>query len=264
MMSAGAMIKAYAGRKWFGLLIPRSLAALVILLAFVGCAVRPGRDYGHLLFRPSPFFRVQVLRTSAAQSGVEEIGDLLLLPPIGVFPDDIAREFPVLLWQELQQILAGVVRMPRAGGVYVQYAGGNNLVSDHGGVNLEELGRIGMFAGASHVLLPIIVDYRPYHPQRITMEWLLMQVSRQSVVLTVVGTLDASEQRVLLAADSYLRSRKATPYDTGSLDMLLRSPRAFTGFVMHEVVSSLQGSVGPGQAWRFKEWDQLAELASSE
>ncbi len=230
----------------------------------VGCAVRQGRDYGHVLFRPAPFFRVQLVHTSAAQEDVLIIRDLLLLPPVGEAPGDIVREFPLLLWQELQQVLAGAVRMPRPGGVYVQYADVNNLVSDHGLVNTEELARIGFLAGASHVLLPKIVDYRPYHPQRITMELLLLRVVDQSVVMVIVGSLDASEQRVLMAADSYLRHRKATPYDTENLDMLLRSPRAFTGFAMHEVVLVLKGKVLPEREVGFKYFEVSTDSAHRE
>ena len=243
------------------------LRALQIILAAmlfcgsVGCVVRQGRDYGHVLFRPSPFFRVQLLQTSETQDEVLEIGDLLLLPPVGEAPSDIVREFPLLMWQELQQVLAGAVRMPRPGGIYVQYADVNNLVSDHGRVHTAELARIGFLSGASHVLLPKIVDYRAYHPQRITMELLLLRVSDQSVAMVIVGSLDASEQRVLMAADSYLRHRKATPYDTANLDMLLRSPRAFTGFAMHEVVLALRGKVIPEREAGFKVFDVSTDLA---
>jgi hypothetical protein len=238
------------------------MGAIVVLS---GCVVRPGRDYGSLLYRPSPFFQVQMLDLRIAAEDPLPIRDLLLLPPVGDAPMDVVREFPLLQWQELQQVLMGVVRMPRPGGPYVQYAGTSNLMGSNGRIDVEELFRIGLLAGASHVLLPVIVDYRPYHPQRITMEWVLLQVANRSVSMIVVGAIDASEQRVLIAADAYLRHRKASPYDSSSLDMLLRSPRAFTGFAMHEAVAALQGKVVPfSMQDAFKNTGTIAELAVRE
>lgn len=206
-----------------------------------GCTFRQGRDYGHILFPSDPFFQVQVIEPNRGpgMSGLD-LQDVLLLPPIGDTPVDVVREFPLIMWQELQQIIPGAVRMPRLDGAFSDYYQFDNVVADNGDINIEELIRIGMHANSSHVLLPVIITYRPYPPQKITMQWTLLDIREREIVLLLVGTLDASEQRVVIAADSFLRQRKAYPYNSDTLDVLLSSPHAFTGFALAEAVGALQ------------------------
>ncbi len=231
-----------------------------LALSLCGCATRQGRDYGNILFPGANYFQVQVVTPDASLASPVPIADLLLLPPVGDVPENLTDGLQLTLWQELQQILPGAVRAPRPRGRYVPYMQTSNILMDDGRPAIEELVRIGKLAQASHVLLPRIIDYRAYHPQRIVMEWLIVDVNRGRTLLLLVGGLDVSEQRVLISADSYLRERKAKPYNTANLELLLRSPREFNGFAVAQAVDALRGRLTPDKSDPFKRVMESAEV----
>lgn len=239
----------------------RYVCALVALsLCLSGCAARLGRDYGHVLFPAADYFQVQVVTPGKATNQPAEIADLLLLPPVGDIPADLTESLLLAMWQEMQQILPGVVRAPRRPGRYAPYIQTSNMLMDDGRPAIDELVRIGKLAQASHVLLPRIIDYRAYHPQRIVMEWLIVDVQRDRKLMSLVGGLDASEQKVLISADVYLRERKAKRYNSGNLDLLLRSPREFHKFAVAQAVDALKGRIQPDKHEPFKRTMENAEI----
>ncbi len=214
-----------------------------LAVAGSGCAARQGRDYGHVLFNSADFFQIQLVTPVGVGDSSVVINNLLLLPAVGDLPEELIDGMLLTLWQELQQIIPGAVSMPRERGRFAAYTTTANLLGDDGRPAVQEIVQLGHLTGSSHVLLPRIMDYRPYHPQRIVMEWMLFDVRRGQMVLLMVGNMDASEQRVLVAADTYLRQRKAREYSSSNLDMMLRSPRDFNGFAMAQAVSALKGKL---------------------
>lgn len=234
----------------------------MVSLFLAGCVTRPGRDYGHLMFKADDYFQVQVVDSGMLSDANVWVDDLLLLPPMGGIPDAMVSAFGMTLWQELQQILPGRVRSLRADGRYAGYADAINLLGDDGRVVDAEIVRLGKLARVSHVLLPRIIDYKPYHPQSMVMEWRLVDTRRERTIMIIAGGLDVSEQRVLSRADSYLRDRKAKPYTSNNLDMLLRSPRGFSGFVVAQAVDAFRGRIMPATRPPFKVNGDIDDIVS--
>jgi hypothetical protein len=212
------------------------------------------------MFPAADYFQVQVVTPGKASKQPSVISDLMLLPPIGNVPAELTESLWLAIWQEMQQVLPGVVRAPRRQGRYAPYIQTSNIMMDDGRMAIDELVRVGKLAQASHVLLPRIIDYRAYHPQRIVMEWLIVDVGRERALLSLVGGLDVSEQKVLISADAYLRERKAKPYNSANLDLLLRSPREFNNFAVAQAVEALRGRIEPGKQEPFKRTIENADI----
>lgn len=226
---------------WRAFLVSAGLG--VCLTGMVGgCAARLGRDYGHPVFPAAEYYQIQRV-WSGEERGLLFIERLLVLPPRGDVPPVLAEVFLHSLRQELQQILPGVVQVPESRGGYASYLTEANLLYDSGWPSAEELARMGGMAGASHVLFVRLLDFRPYPPQRILMEWTLVDVEAEAERLLLVGGMDASEQVVLVAADRFLRERRALPYTTENLELLLRSPREYSSFAVSQAVNALKGYV---------------------
>ena len=219
---------------------------LVVLLANgTGCTTGIKRQFNHDSFRPNEHFRVQFLLPEGIGERPVPIESLLLLPPVGLADEAQSLMFMLGMWQELQQNLPGIVRTPRTEGPFAPYTDASNLLMDDGRIDGDELERIGRLAGASHLLIARVIHYRPYHPQSIIMEWHLLDVKRKRQVLILAGAMDASEQKVLIAANNYVRSRRSDPTSSGSVDVLLRSPREYSRFTSAQAADALKAWLRP-------------------
>ncbi len=226
-------------------------AIIMVLLAVLigtGCASRYNRDYGRIPFQPAPYFHVQVLLPESDEPEALDIQSLLLLPFIGNITPDLGQTLWLAIWQEWQQVLPGRLRTPLEDGPYARYMDDASIVQEDGRLHHADLLRIGRLARASHVLVMRVVDYRPYHPQRIIMEWSMLDVRSGRTVLQLAGTVDAMEQRVLISADKYLRDRRAVPYNTANLDVMLRSPRQYSAFTASLAIGAVRDHVRPGMS----------------
>lgn len=236
------------GVRPIGVRCARGLAAslLAVLMTHgAGCATGIPRLYNHNSYRPNEHFRVQFLLPEGKVDRPVPIKSLLLLPPVGFESEEQSTQWMLAIWQELQQNLPGIVRTPRTDGPYTPYTRTRNLVMEDGRIDENELERIGRMAEASHLLLVRIINYRPYHPQCVIMEWTLLDVEKKQSVLIVAGGLDAAEQKVLNAAANYVRNRRSEPSSAGSLDVLLRSPREFSRFAAAQSADSLKAWLRP-------------------
>lgn len=244
------IFRGIGGRAWRSFLMATGLGLCLVWMAG-GCAARLGRDYGHPVFPAAEYYHIQHIQRvlSGEERGLIYIDRLLLVPPAGEIPPELAEVFMHSLRQELQQILPGSVQVPESRGTYASYVTEGNLLLDSGRPNTEELARMGGVAEASHVLFVRLLDFRPYPPQRISMEWTLVDVKAEAERLLLVGGMDASEQVVLIAADRFLRERRAFPYTSENLDLLLRSPRAYSSFAVAQAVNALKGYVAVGGLW---------------
>lgn len=226
----------------------RSLACglLVALLAHgAGCATGITRQFNHDSFRPNEHFRVQFLLPAGEVRRPVPIENLLLLPPVGFESEEQSIQWMLAMWQELQQNLPGIVRTPRTDGPYAPYTRADNLLMDDGRIDGDELERIGRMAGASHLLVARVINYRPYPPQCIIMEWILLDVEERQPVLILAGALDASEQKVRNAANQYVNNRRSEPSSSGNLDVLLRSPREYSRFASAQAADALKAWLRP-------------------
>jgi hypothetical protein len=223
--------------------------ACILLLAAgaTGCSTWGNkRDFSGQSSRPTDHFRVQFLVPEEIAQRPIAVGSLLLLEPVGMVDAKQSQTLMMAIWQELQQLLPGLVRSPRQGGPFAPYTSGANLTMDDGRLNEAELERIGRLAGASHLLIARVISYRPYHPQSLIMEWILLDVAQRRAVLVMAGALDATEQKVLMAAENYVRSRRSDPSASSGLDVMLRSPREFCRFGAALATDALKGWVEPG------------------
>ena len=226
------------GRQWAG----SGLLSLLIVLG-AGCTTGVRRTFNHDAFRPNEHFRVQFLLPDGMVDRPVPIVSLLLLPPIGFQAEEQSQQWLLSIWQELQQNLPGIVRAPKNDGPYAPYIRADNLVMEDGRIDGNELERIGRMAGASHLLLMRVINYRPYPPQCIIMEWTLLDVKERRPILILAGGLDASEQKVLEAAKRYVRNRRSDPATAGNVEVLLRSPREYSRFAAAESADSLKAWV---------------------
>lgn len=239
------MIRGLLGK---GLRCGTSVAVLLAVLAGTGCAAMYNRDYGRIPFQPAPYFHVQVLLPESDEHEILDVHSLLLLPLIGNITPDLGQTLWLAIWQEWQQVLPGRLRTPLEDGPYAPYMDYANIVQEDGRLHHADLQRIGHLARASHVLIMRVVDYRPYHPQRIIMEWSMLDVRTGRTVLQLAGCVDAMEQRVLISADKYLRDRRAVPYNTANLDVMLRSPRHYCAFTASLAIAAIRDHVRPGMS----------------
>jgi hypothetical protein len=172
---------------------------------------------------------------------------LLVLEPIGAISGNSIEVLDSAVRQELQQVLPGSIRKLAQEGRYSRYAAESNLLLEDGRICVDELTRIGRIAGVSHVLVVRILDYRPYHPQRLVMEWSLLDVDKQSPVLVLSGGVDAAEHQTGWAATQFFKARKAEPFTEAGLDVMLRSPREYARFAAAQAVDVLREVVKPGR-----------------
>ena len=221
-----------------------SLLAAVVAWG-AGCATGVTRLYNHASFRPNEHFRVQFLLPEGMVARPVPISSLLLLPLLGFESEEQSTQWMLAIWQELQQNLPGIVRTPRSDGLYAPYTSARNLVMDDGRIDGDELERIGRLAGASHLLVVRVISYRPYPPQSIIMEWTLLDVKEKQPVLILAGAMDASEQKVLNAANNYVNDRRSNPSTSGNIDVVLRSPREYSRFVSAQAADSLKAWLRP-------------------
>ena len=217
----------------------------VLMVQGTSCTTGVNRTFNHDAFRPNEHFRVQFLLPDGMVERPVPIESLLLLPPIGFQTEEQSQQWMLSIWQELQQNLPGIVRAPRSDGPYAPYIRADNLVMEDGRIDGNELERIGRMAGASHLLLMRVISYRPYPPQGIIMEWTLLDVKERQPVLILAGGLDASEQKVLEAANRYVRTRRSDPASAGNIEVLLRSPREYSRFAAAESADALKAWVRP-------------------
>lgn len=217
------------------------------LMALSGGCMTGGttRDFENVAYRPTEHFRVQFLLPEGTVDRPVPIDNLLILQPVGRMTDEQSRLLLLSIWQELQQSLPGIVRTPEIDGLYAPYTSAENLMRDDGRIDEAELERIGRLAGASHLLIARVINYRPYPPQSIIMEWILLDVQRKQKVLILAGAMDAAEQKVQAAAVNYTYNRRSDPNAAGNVDVILRSPREYYRFAVAQAVDSLKGWLRP-------------------
>jgi hypothetical protein len=232
-------------RGWLAGVYPAALGVWLAVLAG-GCGtVGVSRNYEHISYRPTEHFRVQFLLPEGTVDRPVPIDNLLILQPVGRMTDDQSRLLLLAIWQELQQNLPGIVRTPEIDGLFAPYTSADNLMRDDGRIDEAELERIGRLAGASHLLIARVINYRPYPPQSIIMEWILLDVAQKRKVLILAGAMDASEQKVRNAAVNYTYNRRSEPNAAGNVEVILRSPREYSRFAVAQAVDSLKGWLRP-------------------
>jgi hypothetical protein len=110
------------------------------------------------------------------------------------------------------------------------YATRNNLYPDGITLDVREASRLGALLGVTHVLAVYVREYRPYHPQVLTLRLSLIDVRAQRQRVNMESAFDATQQQLMTTMADYLQQRRARKNDTTSLDVMLRSPAEYAAF----------------------------------
>jgi len=220
-------------------------AMLACLIFSAGCRSGGWRWGRHLPFYKQAYFSVQLLLPHMAEDDAIVVDSLLLPAPVGNIAEESIKNLHSAIRQELQQILPGSIRTLRKDGSYARYATEANLFLENGKISVDEGVRLGSVAGVSHVLVARVLDYRPYHPQRLVMDWYLLDVDNERLILLVSGGMDAAEHKTRQLAKQFYKARKADSDTDAGLDVMLRSPREYARFTVAQAVNALRGRVKP-------------------
>jgi hypothetical protein len=210
--------------------IQRAGLAAVALAATCGCVALRGRDFGHWagLGESTPLVRITQQTGPVPLTGQEQV---LLLPITGNLPSEAARTLQNYLYREACTYFPVNVQSLPAGCPAAEYASQDNLLKANALFNVREVGRLGAFFGASHVLSVHVREFRPYHPQVLALRLTLIDVASGRVALDMDAAFDATQQSVVMALAAHLQERRARKYDTQNLDLMLRSPSEYAAFV---------------------------------
>ncbi len=205
-------------------------AAACVLMVAGGCVAKRGVTFGHWAMRSE---RINTVRIFVPESGAGFSGDekLLLLPPLGDMPVDNVAQLQKHIHQEMLNYFRAPVYTISPDGRMKEYLDADNLLLHSGQFDIEEVSRLGELLGVSHVLCVLVRQFRPYPPQVLALSLVMVKTETREVAAEMDATFDASQQEVILAADQYLQTRLAREYSAQNLDILLRSPTQYSGFV---------------------------------
>lgn len=213
---------------------------LIILPLYCGCVTRRGRDFGHILVAPAEHYPMQISVVPEQQKQKTIITRVLVLPPVGELPADLRKQLHLIISQQLQQLIPGAVMSHALTSSLAAYTTTAALRTSDGQINLNEAVRLGRLTDASHVLMVDIIECRPYPPQKLAMEWTVIDTQKTVALIKMIGLCDAAEQNTLAAADRFLLSRRSRPYEKANLDLIMNSPREYHSFVVAVAVEMLK------------------------
>ncbi len=195
-----------------------------------GCVAKRGVTFGHWAMRSE---RINTIRVFVPENraGFSDNEKILLLPPIGNMPTDNLDQLQKHIHQEMLNYFRAPVYTVSRDGRMKEYLHEDNLLLTSDQFDLQEAGRIGELLGATHALCVLVRQFRPYPPQVLALSLVMVETRTREAVAEMDATFDASQQEVMIAADQYMQTRLAREYSAQNLDILLRSPTQYSGFV---------------------------------
>ncbi|NCC49905.1 MAG: hypothetical protein EOM20_01690 [Spartobacteria bacterium] len=216
------------------------VAIAILVMAGSGCILKRGVDFGHPAGAAE---RIPIIRIAAdfdetpVMTGQEKI---LLLPVLGKNIDEtLLNELTGAISEEMRKYVPAFVFEVDPEGPLSGYITLENLSPTTDLFDQQEVARLGMLLGASHVLCSKVRDARVYAPQLIRIDFVLIDVASASTVADMEGTFDAREQQVQMAMSEYLQRRRGRKYDKTNLDVMLYSPSEYVQFVSAECCRAL-------------------------
>ena len=205
-----------------------ALAATALLLTG-GCVVQRGDDFGSWIGRAEPTSLVQITKdpgTLPLKSGDR----CLLLPISGSMSESSAQLLQQDFFREACNYLpANVCTLP-ASARAATYASANNLYPDGITLDVQEACRLGALLNVNYVIAVQVREYRPYHPQILTLRLSLLDVTARHMRICMEAAFDARQQQLVTAIGDYLQARRARKYDNTNLEIMLRSPAEYAAF----------------------------------
>jgi hypothetical protein len=217
---------------------PTSALIVVLGILNVGCVAQHGRDFGHWAGAADyvPLIRITMADDKKALTANDTI---LLIPPLGAMDQKTKEAFQQDLLREAQRFLRPRVVGVKLNGDLTKYVTEENLSPTPGIIDGQEAARLGRLMNASHVLCVWVSRSRVYPPQDLTAYFVLVNSETGRVVGEMNANFNAEEQRVVVALAEYLQSRRAREYDRTSLEIMLRSPAEYRGFVASHCIRAV-------------------------
>lgn len=155
---------------------------------------------------------------------------ILILPPLGLEDPNKQRDFHEKLYSAAQRRFKTPLKLVMADSSYAPYVTKNNLVKNDGTINAAEVAFIGALMNSSHVICPYIREMKPYHPQRIDINLMLIEAGTGKVCAEFTGVLDARESDIFDYFIEFSKMHKTDKESTDDLRFRIKSPNAFQAF----------------------------------
>lgn len=202
----------------------------MLALGLTGCVAQRGVDFGHWAGSPEmiPLTRPYNIKKSVKPAPADLIA---LLPPLGVMQEKNNNEFQQRILQEAQKYFPARVIDIDPRGPLSEYLNAENLAPTTGIFDFQEVARVGRLMSSKYVLATWVREVRSHPQQLITLYFAMVDSASGAAIGEMEATFDAKEQQVVVALRNNLQSRRAREFDDSSLDVMLRSPSEFQGFV---------------------------------
>ncbi len=208
-------------------------ACAVVVLWTGGCVVHRGKDFGSYLGTGEQTKITQVYNVEKAPHPNSK-QTIVLLPLLGNMTASFSTNFQAMLVHEAQRYFEPRIVMIRPGDMLAEYAGEENIAPNPGFIYFNEVSHLGKLLGVDYILIVWVRNVRIYTPQDINLYFAMVDVQTGKILGEMDAHFHAADQRVLIALEDYLQSRRARPFSRQQLDVMLQSPREYQLFVASE------------------------------
>ena len=217
---------------------------MALAAGLTGCVAQRGVDFGHWAGSPEmiPLTRTYNIRKSEKPAPSDLIA---LLPPLGVMDEQSGHEFQQRILQEAQKYFQARVIDIDPKGPLSEYLNVENLAPTTGIFDFQEVARVGRLMSSKYILGVWVREVRTHPPQRVSLYMAMVDSNSGAAIGEMEATLDAKEQQVVVALRNNLQSRRAREFDDSSLDVMLRSPSEYQGFVATVTCRELAHALWP-------------------
>lgn len=170
----------------------------------------------------------QTQKMTPGTVGVEQI---LILPPLGIEDLDLQQSFLQQLYGAAQRRFATPLKTVQVNSAYAPYISDNNLMRNDGSLDVGEVAFIGALMNCSHVICPYVRELKAYHPQRIDIRLMVVNIGTGKVCAEFSGVFDARENDVFDYFMEYSKAHKSKKERVDDLGFKIKSPAAFQSFV---------------------------------
>ncbi len=210
--------------------IKQYVLLLLVIPILSGCVVQKGIDFGHWAKTAERIKLVKIFapQNASKMSGQEQI---LFVPVLGTMPEELKPIINDNFYQEIRNYVPARTFTVSDDSANAEYLSKKNLIGTGDMINTTEIARLGSIFEATDVLVIFIRNLRPYPPQVLSFQLVMVNTASTEIRLKIDGTFDASEQQVVLALADHMQSRRARKFDAQNLDVMLQSPKEFSSFV---------------------------------
>jgi len=160
-----------------------------------------------------------------------QLKNILLLPPLGIKDSETQRKLQQHLYSATQRHFYTPIKMVLADSSYAPYISKKNLIFDDGTINIEEIAFIGTLMNSSHILFPYVRELKPYHPQLLDIQLMLIDANTGKICAELTSVFDARESDVRTHFINYCMRQKNEQEPSDIQHFKIKSPDTFQAFV---------------------------------